>query len=385
MTLAFARNRVESVEPFIVLDVMEKANRLEASGRDVLHLEVGQPGTPAPSGVLDAAREALETDRLGYTEAFGIHELRIRIARHYRDAYGVEIAPDRVALTTGSSGGFILAFLAAFEPGARVALAEPGYPAYRNILAALGLEAVGVPTEAEDRFQITPSLLDRLGPNLDGVIVASPANPTGTMLPAEALGALAAYCGDRGIRLISDEIYHGITYSMDGASALEFTDDAVVLNSFSKYYSMTGWRIGWMILPENLCRPVGRLSQNLFISVPTLSQRAALAAFDCRDELDANVARYAANREYLLRELPAAGFDILAPADGAFYLYADVSRLTNHSGTFCDSLLQEAGVAIATGLDFDRARGHTTVRISFAGTAETMAEAVRRIREWSGR
>ena len=385
MTPAFARARLESVEPFIVLDVMEKANRLEAAGRDVLHLEVGQPGTPAPSGVLAAARQALETDRLGYTETFGIHELRARIARHYRDAYGVEIAPDRVALTTGSSGGFILAFLAAFEPGARVALAEPGYPAYRNILAALGLEAVSVPATVEDGFQITPSLLDRLGPDLDGVIVASPANPTGTMLPAKALGALAAYCSDRGIRLISDEIYHGITYSMDGASALEFTDDAVVLNSFSKYYSMTGWRIGWMVLPEDLCRPIERLSQNLFISVPTLSQRAALAAFDCSDELDANVARYAANREYLLRELPAAGFDILAPADGAFYLYADVSRLTNHSGTFSDRLLEETGVAIATGLDFDRERGHTTVRISFAGTAETMVEAVRRIREWSGR
>ena len=385
MTPAFARARLESVEPFIVLDVMDRANRLEAAGRDVLHLEVGQPGTPAPSGVLAAARQALETDRLGYTEAFGIHELRARIARHYRDAYGVEIAPDRVALTTGSSGGFILAFLAAFEPGARVALAEPGYPAYRNILAALGLEAVSVPATVEDGFQITPSLLDRLGPDLDGVIVASPANPTGTMLPAEALGALTAYCGDRGIRLISDEIYHGITYSMDGASALEFTDDAIVLNSFSKYYSMTGWRVGWMVLPEGLCRPVERLSQNLFISVPTLSQHAALAAFDCSDELDANVARYAANREYLLRELPAAGFDILAPADGAFYLYADVSRLTNHSGTFSDTLLEETGVAIATGLDFDRERGHTTVRISFAGTAETMVEAVRRIREWSGR
>ena len=385
MTPAFAQARLDSVRPFIVLDVMEKANRLESTGRDVLHLEVGQPGTPAPSRVLAAAHQALETERLGYTEALGVHELRARIARHYRDAYGLEIAPDRVAVTTGSSGGFILAFLAAFEPGARVALAEPGYPAYRNILAALGLEAVGVPTTAEDRFQITPALLDRLGPDLDGVIVASPANPTGTMLPAEALGALAAYCSDRGIRLISDEIYHGITYSMDSTSALEFTDDAVVLNSFSKYYSMTGWRIGWMILPENLCRPIERLAQNLFISVPTLSQRAALAAFDCRDELDANVARYAANRELLLSELPALGFDILAPADGAFYLYADVSRLTNHSGTFGDTLLQETGVAIATGLDFDAARGHTTVRISFAGTTETMAEAVRRIREWSGR
>ena len=384
MTPAFAQARLNSVKPFIVLDVMEKANQLEAAGRDVLHLEVGQPGTPAPSRVLAAAKQALETERLGYTEAMGIHELRARIARHYRDAYGLEIAPDRVALTTGSSGGFVLAFLAAFEPGARVALAEPGYPAYRNILAALGLEAVGVPTTAEDRFQITPALLDRLGPDLDGAIVASPANPTGTMLPAEALGALAAYCSDRGIRLISDEIYHGITYSMDSTSALEFTDDAIVLNSFSKYYSMTGWRIGWMVLPENLCRPIERLSQNMFISVPTLSQRAALAAFDCRDELDANVARYAANRELLLCELPAIGFDILAPADGAFYLYADVSRLTNHSGKFGDRLLQETGVAIATGLDFDGARGHTTVRISFAGTTETMAEGVRRIREWSG-
>ncbi len=374
--------RLDAVRPFIVLDVMDRANRMEAEGREVLHLEVGQPATPAPEGALAAAREALATSTLGYTEALGTDSLRVRIARHYRDTYGVEIPPDRIAVTTGSSAGFALGFLAAFRAGTRVALAAPGYPAYRNILAALGLEAVDIPVTAGDRYQITPALLDRCGGELGGVIVASPANPTGTMLSGDSLKALADHCEDRGIRLVSDEIYHGISYELECRTALEFTGSALVLNSFSKYYSMTGWRIGWMVVPEDLCGPVERLAQNLFISPPAISQHAALAALDCGAELDANVARYAANRDILLRELPKAGIDIPAPVDGAFYLYADLGRLTNDSETFCDRLLGETGVAIAPGTDFDVSRGRTTARISFAGTTETMTEAARRIRQW---
>ena len=368
--------------PFIVMDVLREANRREAAGGDVLHLEVGQPATPAPQGVIAAAQEALASDRLGYTEALGIDPLRERISDHYRRSYGVEVAADRIAVTTGSSGGFMLAFLSAFDVGDRVALADPGYPAYRNILMALGIEPVGVPATAAERYQPTPALLDRIDGPIDGLIVASPANPTGTMLSADEMRTLARYCEDRGIRLISDEIYHGITYSMPGTTALECTDTAFVINSFSKYYSMTGWRVGWMVVPDDLHRSVECLAQNIFISVPALSQRAACAAFDCTEELDANVARYAANRELLLRELPRAGLDRLAPADGAFYIYADVSHLTNDSEAFCRELLNETGIAIAPGTDFDKDRGHGTVRISFAGATETMAEAADRLRAW---
>lgn len=377
--------RLEAVRPFIVLDVMDRANRMEADGRDVLHLEVGQPATPAPEGALAAAREALSTNTLGYTETLGTGDLRARIARHYRDTYGVAVSPDRIAVTTGSSAGFVLGFLAAFGRGARVALATPGYPAYRNILAALGLEAVDIPVTADDRYRITPARLDRVDEELAGVIVASPANPTGTMLSGGDLEVLANYCEDRGIRLVSDEIYHGISYGTTCRTAIEFIGDAIVLNGFSKYYSMTGWRIGWMVIPEDLRGPVERLAQNLFISPPALSQHAALAALDCGEELDANVARYAANRDVLLRELPKAGIGISAPVDGAFYVYADLGKLTKDSEAFCEKLLRETGVAIAPGTDFDIGRGHATARISFAGTAETMAEAAKRIRRWVGR
>ena len=373
------------VPPFIVMDVLREANLREAAGGDVLHLEVGQPSTPAPSAVIAAAQRALVSDKLGYTEALGIEPLRARIAAHYREAYGIDLDPARVVVTTGSSGGFMLAFLSAFDAGDRIALADPGYPAYRNFLIALGIEPVGIPTTAADRYQPTPALLDRIAGKIDGLIVASPANPTGTMLSSGEMEALAAYCRDRGIRLISDEIYHGITYTMPGTTALRFTDDAFVINSFSKYFSMTGWRIGWMVIPEDLGRSVECLAQNLFISVPALSQLAASAAFDCRGELDANVARYAANRDLLLRELPKAGIDRLAPADGAFYIYADVAHLTNDSETFCRELLADTGVAIAPGTDFDKERGRSTVRISFAGATETMAEAARRLGAWIAR
>lgn len=383
--MALKRSRRGAVPPFIVMDVLREANRREAAGEDVLHLEVGQPATAAPAGVLDAARAALTADRLGYTEALGIERLRDRISAYYRDRHGLDIPARRIAVTTGSSGGFMLAFLSAFDAGERVALAEPGYPAYRNILMSLGIEPIGVPATLADRYQPTPENLDRIDGDIDGLIVASPANPTGTMLRPEDMRALAAYCDTRGIRLISDEIYHGITYEDAGMTALEVTDDAFVINSFSKYYSMTGWRVGWMVMPDDLQRSVECLAQNIFISVPSLSQLAACAAFDCTEELDANVARYAANRELLLRELPQAGLDRLAPADGAFYLYADVAHLTNDSEAFCRQLLADTGVAIAPGTDFDARRGNATVRLSFAGATETMSEAARRLKKWIAR
>ncbi|MGF1641555.1 MAG: pyridoxal phosphate-dependent aminotransferase [Rhodospirillales bacterium] len=368
-----------AIAPFIVMDVMRAANQSAAAGADVLHLEVGQPSTPAPAPVRAAARAALASDRLGYTDAFGLEPLRRRIARHYRDDHGVDVDWRRVMVTTGSSGAFVIGFLAAFDVGDRVALASPGYPAYRNILAALGVEVVDLPTGPEGNFQPTPADLDAVDGALDGLIVASPSNPTGTMLRRGELEALVAYASDRGLRLVSDEIYHGITYGESAATALAFTDRAIVVNSFSKYYSMTGWRIGWMVLPESLLRSAECLAQNLFISAPTLSQRAALVAFDCRPELDGHVARYARNRDVLLRELPKAGFGELAAAEGAFYLYADVSGITDDSDALCRRILAETGVATTPGIDFDPARGRRFVRFSFAGAAADIDEAARRL------
>ncbi len=376
-------SRRGQISPFIVMEVMRAASAREAEGGDVVHLEVGQPGTGAPAGVIAAAQRALEQDRLGYTLAFGVPELRARIAQHYRDCYGVDVPTERIVVTTGSSGAFLLAFLSAFDAGDRVALAEPGYPAYRNILSALGVEAVGVETDEGARFQPTPELLERLAPDIDGLIVASPSNPTGTMIGRAEMQALIAYCSDRGIRLVSDEIYHGLTYhSVDAVSAVELSDDAFVINSFSKYFSMTGWRLGWMLVPADLLRSVECLAQNLFISPPTLSQHAAIAAFDCYPELDAYRDRYARNRALLLEELPKVGFDRLAPADGAFYIYADVRQMTNDSQDFCARMLAETGVATTPGVDFDPERGHAYIRFSFAGSTEDMAEAVRRLAAW---
>lgn len=382
MALKVARRGL--VPAFIVMDVLRAANEREAAGEKVLHLEVGQPGTPAPTPVRAAAKAALEDARIGYTDSMGLRSLRVRIARHYADVYGIEVDPGRVIVTTGSSGGFLLSFLASFEHGDRVALAAPGYPAYRNILSTLGVEPVLLPCDLEHRFQPTVELLDQVASPLDGLILASPSNPTGTMLGRAALSELVAYCADRGVRLISDEIYHGITYEEPAVSALELTDDAIIINSFSKYYSMTGWRLGWMVLPQDLLRPVECLAQNLFISPPTLSQMAAEAAFDCREELDGYVSVYARNRSLLLRELPKAGFDRLAPADGAFYLYADVSPLTNDSEDFCRRMLAETGVAITPGVDFDPERGHQFVRFSFAGLEAETAEAAARLETWLG-
>ncbi len=375
-------SRRGAIPPFIAMEVLREANARAAAGADVLHLEIGQPSTAAPRAVVEAAKRALDSLQLGYTESLGLPQLRERIARHYRDFYDVDVDPGRIVVTTGSSGAFLLGFLAAFDAGDRVALAAPGYPAYRNILLALDLVPVEIPTGPESHFQPTVELLEALDEPIDGLIVASPANPTGTMLRGSELKLLHDHCRSRGIRLVSDEIYHGITYGEPPVTAAALGGDAIVINSFSKYFSMTGWRLGWMIAPDQLLRQVESLSQNLFISPPTLPQHAALAVFDCRDELDANVRRYARNRELLLNGLPAAGFERLTPPDGAFYLFADVSRLTNDSRTFCSRMLAEAGVAATPGVDFDTGRGHGYLRFSFAGSTADMEEAVRRLMAW---
>jgi len=370
-----------NISPFIVMEVMAAAAAREAEGGDVLHLEVGQPSTSAPKGVLDAAHQAMRDNRIGYTLALGLPELRQAIAQHYSDAYRVTVNSEYIVVTTGSSAAFLLSFLALFDPGSRVAIASPGYPAYRNILRVLNIEAVLVPCTAETGFQPTPELLRiaAQGGRLDGLLVASPANPTGSMLDSAQLQALSAHCRAQDMALISDEIYHGITYGKVAHTALEFSNDAIVINSFSKYFSMTGWRLGWMIVPEAMLRAVERISQNLFISPPSLSQYAALAAFDCHDELKANAAVYAANRELLLRELPKAGITRFAPADGAFYLYADVSHLTQDSEQFCRRMLAETGVAATPGVDFDPENGHLFIRFSFAGSTGVMAQAAARL------
>lgn len=370
-----------AVPPFIVMDVMQAASAREAQGDAVLHLEVGQPSTGAPSKAVEATRTILGSDPLGYTVANGILPLRQGIAAHYERVYGVEIDPAQIFITAGSSAGFLLSFLAAFDPGDRVALASPGYPAYRNILTALDLEVVDLPVDAESNFQPTPSMIERVG-NLDGLIVASPSNPTGTMLSPAELAAICQCCDERGIRLVSDEIYHGITYEKLAETAPRFTDDAIIINSFSKYFSMTGWRIGWMVLPEQLLRPVECLAQNLFISPPCISQHAALAALDCADELDGYVARYAANRDVLLSGLPEAGLNRLASTDGAFYVYADVSDYTHDSVAFCRRMLDETGVAATPETDFDPTRGHHFVRFSFAGSTADMESAVIALKSW---
>jgi aspartate/methionine/tyrosine aminotransferase len=365
-------SRRSAVAPFIAMDVMAEAGILERAGRPIAHMEVGQPGAPAPRLVREAAMRALEDGRIGYTEALGMMSLRERIARHYAEHYGVGVPVERVVVTTGSSGGFILGFLAMFDPGARVAISAPGYPAYRNTLSALGLEPVDIETHEAGGWVMTPEAIEmahRDAP-LAGVLAMSPANPSGTMMDRAQLDALAQTCRRLGLWFISDEIYHGLTYDKKEVTALSVDDQAVIINSFSKYYCMTGWRVGWMIVPEALVRPIERLAQSLYISVPKLSQIAAQAAFDATEELEIIKAGYARNRALLLKELPRIGMNRLLPCDGAFYVYADVSRLTNDSMGFCKRLLEEEGIAAAPGLDFDPVRGHHYLRLSFAGTQQ---------------
>ena len=369
------------VDPFIVMDVMEAARLEEAKGRSIIHMEVGQPGTGAPQMARDFLARQMAQDTLGYTVALGRPDLRARIAQLYLDWYGVTLSPDRIVVTAGSSAGFNLAFTSLFDQGEKVAIAEPGYPSYRNILKALSLEPVGIQTMVEDRFQPTLQEIDKID-NLSGLLVASPANPTGTMLDKDTLAGLIHGCAERGISFISDEIYHGIDYEGRPVSALEISDDVYVINSFSKYFSMTGWRIGWMVVPENHVRQVERLAQNMFICAPHVSQVAAMAAMDAKDELAANSKVYAENRALMLEQLPKIGFDKIAPPDGAFYIYADVSGLTDDSMAFCRDILARAGVSVTPGLDFDPHRGHQTIRFSYARSTADIREGLARLAKY---
>lgn len=369
------------VDPFIVMDVMEAARREEKAGRHIIHMEVGQPATGAPSEAVTALKSAMDEGALGYTVALGLPELRERIAKLYMDWYGVEVSPERVVVTAGSSAAFQLAFISLFDAGERVAIGDPGYPSYRNILKALDIDVASITTNLEARFQPTVKDL-KAQDDLAGLLVASPANPTGTMLDKEALGALISYCEEKGIAFISDEIYHGIEYGKKAVTALEISDDVYVINSFSKYFSMTGWRIGWMIVPEGHVRRLERLMQNLFICAPHASQIAALAAMDSGTELEDNLVMYERNRTLLLEELPKAGFDKIAPPDGAFYIYADVSDLTDDSVVLAKQILLEAGVAVTPGVDFDPTRGHKTLRFSYARSTEDIIEGVQRLKSW---
>ncbi|MDH5452053.1 MAG: aminotransferase class I/II-fold pyridoxal phosphate-dependent enzyme [Paracoccaceae bacterium] len=365
-----------NVDPFIVMDVMEAARAAEVAGRHIIHMEVGQPSTPAPAQARAALAGAMEREALGYTVALGLPELRKGIAALYQRWYGIDLDPARVIVTSGSSAAFLLAFTALFDAGEKVALGEPGYPSYRQILKALSLTPVGIPTTVEDRYQPRPETIPE---DVAGLIVASPANPSGTMLNREALAALIDAAQSRGIAFVSDEIYHGLHYENRAVSALEISDDVYVINSFSKYFSMTGWRVGWMVVPADHLRIIERLAQNMFICPPHASQIAALAALGCTDELEANRAVYAENRRLMLDGLPRAGFTRIAPPDGAFYIYADVSYLTEDARALAGEILEKAGVAVTPGLDFDPIRGAGTLRFSYARSTEDIREGLKRL------
>jgi len=371
------------VPPFMVMDVMSAAARIEAAGGHVIHMEVGQPFAPAPKCAIEAARRALD-GRIAYTEALGIPSLRRRIARHYGETYDLDLDPERVIVTTGSSAGFILSFLASFEPGDRVGIANPGYPPYRHILTALGCEPVLIETGEATRWAVTPQALlaTHARTPLAGVLIASPANPTGTMMRADALAELIAAAEHAGIRFISDEIYHGLDYAFPAQTALRFSQDALAINSFSKYFCMTGWRVGWVVAPQPLVRSIERLQQNLAISVPHLSQIAAQAAFDGRAEMDAIKHGYEENRRILTEGLPRAGLERFLPVDGAFYLYADIRKFSDDSLDFARRMLEDAHVAATPGVDFDPVDGRHYIRFCYAGSQDEMREAVRRIGAW---
>lgn len=376
--------RRSAVAPFLAMDVFKEASRLAQAGADIVRMEAGEPGAPAPRRAREAAMRALEAGRIGYTQTLGIPSLREAIARHYKIAYGVGVDPARIGVTTGSSGGFVLAFLGLFDAGARVAIASPGYPAYRNILEALGIEAVVLQTRAADRHIVTAAMIEaaHAEKRLDGVLLMSPANPTGTMMSESALRDICETCDRLGVVFISDEIYHGLTYAAPAQTALKYSDRAVIVNSFSKYYCMTGWRVGWLVLPESIVRPVERLAQSLAISAPTLSQIAAEAAFEAGDELEAVKRGYAESRAMLMEELPRIGLPDFHPVDGAFYVYVNISRFSNDSMDFCKRMLMEAGVATTPGVDFDRDHGAAAMRLSFAGSPQDVRRGVERLRNW---
>ncbi len=370
------------VPPFYVMEVMKAAAHREATGGEVLHLEVGQPMTPAPGRVREAAQRGLVEDRLAYTAATGLGSLRRRVCRFYGERYGLEVSTDRVVMTIGASAGFVLACLALFDPGDRVGMTVPGYSAYRNVLAALGLELVEIRVDAQTRFVPSVDRLQMAAP-LDGLVLASPSNPTRVTLTAAEMRQIAGYCSTSGTVLIADEICHGIHYGERAVSALEFSDSAVVVQSFSKYFSMTGWRLGWLVAPPEMFRPLERLAQNLFIAPPTVSQLGALKAFDCTDELDANVKTYAQSRKILVKGLAEAGIHRIAPPDGAFYVYADISHLGADSPALCARWLEELGVAATPGVDFDPEQGHRWVRFSYSESTADVAKAVGRLKKWA--
>jgi aspartate/methionine/tyrosine aminotransferase len=377
------------IPPFYVMDVWLAAAERQRTHGDLVNLSAGQPSAGAPKPVLAAAAEALQSSPLGYTVALGIPELREAIAGSYGDRYGIDVSLDDVVLTTGSSGGFLLAFLACFDVGDRVAIASPGYPCYRNILSALGCEVVEIPCGPETRFQPTVAMLAEIDPPVQGVIVASPANPTGTVIPPRELAAIASWCDDTGVRLISDEVYHGLVYpgAPETSCAWQTSRNAIVANSFSKYYAMTGWRLGWLLVPSELRRAVDCLTGNFTICPPVLPQYAAVAAFtpEAIAEAEGHLHQYALNRETLLSGLRQIGITRLAPTVGAFYVYADVSDFTSDSLTFCENLLADTGLAIAPGIDFDTVHGGSFVRLSFAGPASDIDEALHRLGPWLSR
>jgi len=366
-----------AVDPFIVMDVMEAARQAEDAGRHIIHMEVGQPGTPAPALARDALSSAMRDSPLGYTVALGIPALRARIAQLYGDWYDVDLDPGRIVVTAGSSGGFILAFTALFDAGDKIALGAPGYPSYRQIMKSLDLSPVEIQTRAEARYQMEPN--DLTGIDYQGMMVASPANPTGTMLGKPALAALIEAAQAKGASFLSDEIYHGVEYEKKAITALQISDDVCVINSFSKYFSMTGWRVGWLVLPEGNVRQVERLAQNQFICASHAAQVTALAAMDAHEELEANMDVYRANRQAMLDGLAKAGFDRIAPPDGAFYVYADISHITQDSRAFAREILDEAGVAVTPGLDFDPVRGGGTLRFSYARSTADIEEGLSRL------
>ncbi len=368
-----------SVDAFIAMDVQEKAIRMEAAGRHIIRMEVGQPSTPAPKAAREALKRVLDTQHLGYTGGLGLKSLREGIAALYKDWYGLDLNPERVVITPGSSGGFTLAFTSLFDVGGRVGIGAPGYPPYRAIIKGLGLEPVEFPCAPENRYQPVPGDLPR---DLDGLLVASPANPSGTMLDKPALSALIEATQGMGAAFISDEIYHGLEYERKSVSALEITDDVYVINSFSKYFSMTGWRVGWMVVPEDHIRRLESLMQNFFICAPHASQVAALAALDAKDELDANLSVYRRNRELLLEGLPKAGLKSFAPPDGAFYVYVDVSDLTDDSFALAEDILEKAGVAVSPGVDFDPFRGRQMLRMSYARATADIEEGLARLKAY---